>query len=138
MSTSLATHTRNAALSAIITDAGSTAYLWVWTGPPPAKVGTAFVAPTGTLLAKFQLANPIAPAPAAGVLTFNTIPIVTGLNTGTPQYYRITSTATDTDGSTVVTQGSAGINTGDLSFASLIAANGTVGISSFTYGEGNP
>jgi hypothetical protein len=37
----------------------------------------------------------------------------------------------------VISQNSAGVGSGDFNFASTIAANGTVGISSWTYTEGN-
>jgi hypothetical protein len=138
MATSLWTTTRNRATDGITNDAGSTAYLWVWTGTAPAKSGNSFVAPTGTNLAKFALANPIGPASSVGVLTLSAISNATGLASGTPGYYRITNTATDTNGSSVVAQGSAGVSSGDLSFASTIASGGIVGITSWTFTEGNP
>jgi hypothetical protein len=43
----------------------------------------------------------------------------------------------DLSGTDVITQNSAGVGSGDFNFASTIAANGTVGISSWTYTEGN-
>jgi hypothetical protein len=46
------------------------------------------------------------------------------------------SAAIDT-GTAVVLQGSAGVSTGDLSFASTIASGGTAGITSYTLTEGD-
>lgn len=138
MSVSLKTSTRNKALDAITTDAGTTAYLFVYSGSAPAKSSNAFVAPTGTLLAKFALPNPIAPASATGVLTLSAITSVTGSASGTPGYARICTASTDTDGSGCIFQCDAGVGSGSLNFSSTISSGGSVGISSFTISEGNP
>jgi hypothetical protein len=137
MATSLKTTTRNKATDAITTDAGATAHLMVWSGSAPAKSSNNFVAPTGTLLATFALANPIGSGSAVGVLTLSAISNVTGAASGTPGYYRISTASSDTDGTTVIAQGSSGVGSGDLNFASTISSGGTVGITSFVYTEGN-
>lgn len=93
MATSLKTTTRNRATDGITTDAGATAYLWVWSGSAPAKSSNNFVAPTGTLGALFSLPNPIAPGSSVGVLTLSAISNVTALASITPGYVRITSRA---------------------------------------------
>ncbi len=138
MATSLNTTTRNSALNAIVTNAGAAAYLFVWTGTAPAKSGNAFVAPTGTNLAVFPLPTTQIGTVSTGVLTLGSVANVTALASGTPGYYRICTGNTDTNGSTVIAQGSAGVSSGDLSFPSTIASGGAVGITSFTYTEGNP
>jgi hypothetical protein len=206
MATSLSTTVRNSILGTITTAAGSTAYLWVWTGSAPAKSSNAFVTPTGTNLALFALPNPIAPTASVGVLTYSAITSVTGLASGTPGYVRQTAGTAYTlsqaaiSGSTVTytgtgiasgmtgvvnisgfvnagnngtftisssttttivvtnssgvnethaatavvdvstnayAQNSAGVGSGDFSFASTVAAGGTVGITSITLTEGD-
>lgn len=133
---SLKTSTRNGALSQIVTDAGTGAYLYFYTGSAPAKSSNNFVAPTGTLLSKHALANPIGTV-ATGVLTFSTIPTAVATNGGTPGYYRICSSSTDTDGSTCIVQGTAGVGSGEVNFTSAVVQNGNVTVSSFTISEGN-
>lgn len=137
MATSLKTSTRNKAVDAITTDAGATAFAYVYTGSGPAKSSNNFVAPTGTLLAKFALANPIGAGASVGVLTITPPSNVTGSASGTPGYYRICTAGTDTDGSGCIVQGSSAVGSGDLNFASTIASGGAVGITSWTYTEGN-
>jgi hypothetical protein len=138
MATSLQNAVRVSTVNLITTAAGTTAYLYVYTGSAPAKVSNAFVAPTGTLLALFALANPIGPTGVVGVLTLTPPSNVTASASGTPGYYRIGTAATDTNGSGCIVQGSSGVGSGDLNFASTIASGGTCGITSFTYTEGNP
>jgi hypothetical protein len=91
MATSLATSLRNTLMNALTTAAGSTAYLWFWTGSAPAKSSNNMVVPTGTNLALFALPNPIAPGASVGVDTLSAITSVTGLASGTPGYYRLTA-----------------------------------------------
>lgn len=108
MATSIADTTRGHEMTQIINDTGSTAYLWVWSGSEPAKN----VAPTGTNLAKFAMANPIGSigsGSSQGVLTVTAPSNVTALASGTPGYYRITTGSTDTNGSTVIVQGTSGV-----------------------------
>ena len=138
MATSLKTTLRNSALDAITTAASTASHLMVYSGTGPAKSSNNFVAPTGTLLANFAMANPLGAASSVGVLTITPPSNVTGAASGTPGYYRICTGSTDTDGTTVLVQGSAGVGSGDLNFASTIASGGSVGITSFTMTEGNP
>lgn len=93
MATSLKTTTRNRATDGITTDAGTTAYLWVWSGSAPAKSSNNFVAPTGTLGALFAMPNPIAAGSSVGVLTLSAITSVTATASITPGYTRITNRA---------------------------------------------
>ncbi len=61
---------------------------------------------------------------------------VTG-TTGTPNFFRMIDGATD-DGTHTQVQGTAGVSSGELSFASPIASGGTVSITaSMTITEGN-
>ncbi len=136
MSSDLKTSTANRATDGITTDAGTTAYLMIWTGAPPAKVSNAYVAPTGTLLASLPCTNPIAPASVNGMLTFSAITGATGAAAGVPGYYRLNTSATDTAGAGVVMQGTCGdtaaSTTGDLQFTSAITLGGNVTLSGFT------
>lgn len=92
MATSLSTTVRNNELTQIINAAGTTSYLWVWSGSAPAKSSNNFVAPTGTLGALFTLPNPLG-TNSVGALTYGSITNVTALASITPGYVRQTSRA---------------------------------------------
>lgn len=132
MATNLKTSTCNTQLDAITTAIGATGNLWVYSGTAPAKSAGAYVAPTGTLGVKMACSNPFAPGSSAGVLTASTITTTAATASITPGYYRVTTGTTDTDGSTVIMQGTAGVGSGDLNFSSAISSGGNVSISSFT------
>lgn len=121
---------RNNALADITTQAGTTAYLLLYTGAAPANCAAAA---TGTLLASIALPNPIAAAPSAGVLTLSAITAVPAAATGTAGYWRI---CTSSAGTTCVAQGTVGTSGADLNFVStLFTAGQSVGVSSFTITE---
>lgn len=122
----LKTADRNAALDAITTTAGATAYLWVYTGSAPGKTSNNFNAATGTLLSKHAMSNPIAPASVNGVLTCSTITASAAVASGTPGYWRINTDSTTTDGTTTVMEGSCGISSGELSFPGTVSSGTTV------------
>ena len=124
---------RNARLDEITTAAGATAWLQVWDGALPT---TAATAPAGTLLASCQMANPIAGAASAGVLTMSAITSDTNANaSGTPTFFRIATS--ETGATTGVVQGSAGIASGDLNFDAAIVIAGTVAISALSITDGS-
>ena len=126
---------RNNRLDEVTTDSGATAWLQVWDGALPATPATA---PAGVLLASMALANPIAPAAAAGVLTLTVSPVPTDASaaaSGTPTFCRIATTETGT--TTGVVQMSAAVGSGDISFSAAITVGGTVTLTSLTITDGN-
>lgn len=133
MATSLKDTTRASMLGAIVSAIGASGHLLIYTGSAPAKTA----APTGTLLATFVLASTPGTV-SGGVLTMANVTSVTGSASGTPGYYRCIDGATD-DGTHTQIQGSAGVGSGDINFASTIASGGTVGITnaSWTYTDAN-
>lgn len=122
-----ATH-RNNNMGDIVTQAGATAFLLIYTGSPPANCGTA---PSGTLLASLPMSNPIAPGASGGVLTMSAITGANTGNSGTAGYWRI---CTSSAGTTVIAQGTVAVSGGDLNFAGgIIWTNGeSIAVSSFT------
>lgn len=82
----------------IVTDLGSTGYLLIYTGSPPANCGTAA---TGTLLASLPL-SATAGTVSSGVLTMNAITSESAAATGTAGYWRL---CTSSAGTTCVAQG---------------------------------
>ncbi len=123
------TSTANSMLNLITTAAGSTPYLMIWSGSPPAKSSGNYVSATGTNLATLPMTNPIGPAASGGVLTLSAITTETGLATGTPGYFRITTTNADgTNGANVVAQGTCAIGSGEINWSSQISSGGNVSI----------
>jgi hypothetical protein len=111
----------------ITTQAGSTAYLLIYSGSVPTNCATTA---SGTLLASLPMSNPIAPAPSSGVLTMSAITSQAAGATGTAGYWRICTSST---GTTVVAQGTVGTSGADLNFPSVNLNSGeTVSVSSFT------
>jgi hypothetical protein len=128
MPVSYSTTVRNNRLAAVITAAGSAAWLQVWGGAVPANPTTA---PAGTLLASLAMANPIAPAPSGGVMTMSAIANDASANgTGTPTFARIATSETGT--TTGIAQMTAGVGSGDLNFDASIVTGGTVSVTSLT------
>ncbi|MGO9110671.1 MAG: hypothetical protein ACLP9L_15735 [Thermoguttaceae bacterium] len=140
MATDLNATSRAAEMTSINTVAGATAYLFIYSGTQPTKT----TSPTGTsaITGGIALSNPAFTQGTDGTdantkLTLASVP-KTGTATAsiTPGWYRITSSATD-DGTHTVVQGSAGVGSGDLNFASTISSGGTVSITAYTLTEGN-
>jgi len=74
---------------------------------------------------------------SGGVLTASAITSdPSAANPGTPGFYRVIDGSTD-DGTHTQIQGSCGVGSGDINFASTISAGGTVSITSLTYTEGD-
>ena len=119
--------TANAALDKITTDAGTTAFLQIWTSVA-APAAHAFGAAGGTLLATLPMTNPIGPASSAGVLTLSAITTTAAVGSGTPGGYRICTATGDTDGTHVIAQGTCGVGSGEINFSSTIASGGNVSI----------
>ncbi len=130
------TSLRTTRVTDIVTGLGATSRLLVYdaTGAIPSPTQSPTVN-GGVLLATFTLANP-AGTVTSGVLTFSAISNVTGAATGTPHFFRMIDGTTD-DGTHTQVQGTSGVGTGELSFASTIANGGTVSISSIVITEGN-
>lgn len=122
---------RNLQLDEWTARAGASALLRIYDGSRPATGGAAT-----TLLAELVCNATFAPAAAAGVLTLNAIAADASANaTGTATWFRIVQS----DGTTHVTDGSAGTSGTDLvlNTASIVAA-ANVSISSATITMGNP
>lgn len=132
MATNLKDTTRATMLGDLVTAIGATSRLKIYTGTAPSKTA----APTGTLLATLTPANPFGSV-SGGVLTAGTIASdPSAAASGTPGYYRVIDGTTD-DGSHTQIQGSCGVGSGDINFASTIVAGGAVAVSSLSYTEGN-
>ena len=128
MSVQYSTTHRNNALADLTTQLGTTPYLLIYTGAPPANCATGA---TGTLLASLACSNPFAPAPVGGVLTASSIPGALTVTGGTAGYWRL---CTSNAGSTVVAQGTIATSGGDINFAGgvVFASGTTVNILSLT------
>lgn len=137
MSVSYQDSVRNARMAAIVAALGTTAYLEIFTAAPQGKTNGTFNPDAGTKLASLAMANPVAPAAAAGLLTFSPIASGTALASGTPGSARL-KTAQNGAASTVIVELDAGVGSGSLNFNSSIVAGGTVSITSATLSEGNP
>ena len=120
-----ATH-RNNDMTDIVTQAGTTAYLLIYSGSVPANCAASA---TGTLLASLPMSNPIGTT-SSGVLTMSAITSEAASATGTAGYWRI---CTSSAGTTCVAQGTVGTSGADLNFPSTSFTSGeTISISSFT------
>jgi hypothetical protein len=137
MAISYADTIRNSRMATIVTAAGSTAVIEIFSGAESGKTSGTFNADPGTKLASLPLSNPIAGSASAGLLTFSTITSATGLASGTPASARIKTVASGAP-STVVAELDCAVGSGSLNFASAISSGGTVSISSATLDEGNP
>lgn len=99
-------------------------------GSQPATPETAA---TGTLLATLTLANPSAPASAAGVCTFSAITRDSAADaTGTPTWFRVKNS-----GGTAVFDGDAAVGSGTMNFLTSLTIGQPVEISSWTITDGN-
>jgi len=118
---------QNSNMTGIVTNAGSTAYLLIYTGSVPAHCSSSA---TGTLLVSMPMSSTIGTV-SSGVLTMSTITSTATSNAGTAGYWRI---ATSSAGTTVVAQGTVGVSGADLNFAGGIVwtSGETISITSFT------
>jgi len=110
---------RNNNMADITTQLGTTAYLLIYTGSPPANCAAAA---TGTLLASLPCSNPFGAAPSSGVLTASAITSASAAATGTAGYWRL---CTSSAGTTVIAQGTI-YSTVTLTTSALTAANSNV------------
>jgi hypothetical protein len=111
----------------IVTQAGATANLLIYSGAPPAHCS---VAPTGTLLATLPCSATLGTV-VNGLLTFNAITAEAAAANGTAGYWRL---ATTSAGTTVVAQGTVGVSGADLNFNGGVnfTAGETISVSGFT------
>lgn len=116
----LATTTRTAALTQLVTELGTTPFLLIYSGTMPA---TADTAASGSILVALSCSNPVGTV-ASGVLTLGTVTGANVTTAGTAAYYRL---CTDSTGATCLAQGSV-----DVSGAALNFPNGV------TWTVGNP
>lgn len=121
---------RNTMLTDIVTLAGASALVRIYSGSRPATGGTAT-----TLLAQLTCAATLGTV-SAGILTFNAITQDSSADaTGTATWFRIVKS----DGTTHVLDGNCGTSGSDMNLTttSIVAAQ-PVSISSWTITEGNP
>lgn len=104
-------------------------YLRILDGTQPATADTAIT--TQVVLAELPFSATAAPAAVNGLITFNALTSDTNANaTGTATWFR----AVQSDGTTVVMDGSVGTSSANLVLNSTsITAGGTVAVSSFTH-----
>lgn len=125
----LSTTQRNNRLSNLTSNIGTSAKLKIYTGSAPGIANSA----TGTLLSTINLPS-TAWTVSSGVATLSgTWQDTSAAASGTPGYWRITDSA----GTTIYAEGSAGVSGGELSFTTTISLGGTVTVSQFTLTEGN-
>jgi hypothetical protein len=111
----------------IVTQAGATAYLLIYSGSTPAHCATA---DSGMLLVSLPMSSTIGTV-TTGVLTMNAITATATSSAGTAGHWRI---ATSSAGTTVVAQGSVAVSGGDLNFPGGIVwtLGETISLTSFT------
>lgn len=125
---SITTPNRNRAADAVCVRA-NTGTLRIYSGTVPADANAALGA--AVLLASLPLAATAFGAAAAGIATANAITADASADaTGTPSFFRVL----ETDGTTVVFQGTAGTSGTELILSSgTITFTGNVSVSSLTY-----
>lgn len=103
--------------------------LRIYSGTPPANAGASLSG--NTLLAELAFGSPAFGAASAGVATANSITADTSANaTGTATFFR----ALESDGSTVVFQGTVGTSGSELNLnTTSIQSGGEVSVTSLTY-----
>jgi hypothetical protein len=111
------THRTNA-MSQLNTDIGASAQIIIYTGTPPANVGTA---PTGTLIVQFAGNAGGFGTASAAVLTASAVASAnaTGAGTNVAGYFRINTSA-----GTAVVQGTCGLSAADMILTNTSIANG--------------
>lgn len=121
MSLQYSTTHRTNDMTDVVTQAGATAFLAIFTGAPPATCATAS---SGTLAVSLPLSNPIGTV-TNGVLTFSAITPTNAVASVAGGYFRIFPSAV-TSGTNAVTQGTVAVSGADINFAGGIGfVNGT-------------
>lgn len=107
----------------------NTGYLRIYSGTQPATADTALSG--NTLLAELRFSATAAPAASNGLLTFNAITSDSSADaTGTASFFR----AFQSDGTTVVMDGTVGTSAANLVLGSVaISAGAVVAVSAFTH-----
>lgn len=128
-----ATNLRNAMLDAITTFAGGSALLRIYSGTQAATPATAIGAQV--LLAELTCNATFAPGASGGVLTLNSVTSDASANaTGTATWFRLVQS----DGTTVVMDGTVGTSGCDLNINSTAISSGAeVAVTSATITAGN-
>lgn len=126
MTISVGVAARNAELNAALEPALDTGYLRIYSGSVPANADAALGG--ATLLAELRFGATAFGAAGSGTATANAITSGPAIAIGAPTFFR----ALKSDGTTVVVQGSAGVGSGDLSFARAFISGDTVAVSSLS------
>jgi hypothetical protein len=113
----------------IVSQAGSTGYLAIFSGTEPANCETAL---SGTLLVSMPCAATLGTV-SGDVLTFNAITAAVAAASGTASYWRLFPSSTTT-GTNAIAQGSVGTSGADLNFAAGVSFTSAqpIGVSAFT------
>lgn len=120
----------NAMLNSGLGTPAANGKLRLYTGTQPAAGGGALSG--NTLLVEFPLPPTAFPSASAGTLTANAISAAVAAATGTATWFRLTQS----DGATVLLDGSVGTSGCDLNIASTSINSGdTIAVTSFTIGE---
>lgn len=125
---SITTANRNRAADAVTARANSGS-LRIYDGTPPADANAALSG--NTLLASLPMSATAFAAAASGVATANAITADSSADaSGTATFFRVL----ETDGTTVVFQGTVGVSGAELNLNSVsIVAGGNVSVTSLTY-----
>ena len=117
---------RNNDMSDLVTAAGATGYIIIYSGALPANVATA---DAGTILVALPCSATLGTV-ASGVLTFNAITTTAIATSGTAGHWRLCTSAA---GTTCIAQGTVGTSGADLNLSTLtLTAAVNLSISSWT------
>jgi hypothetical protein len=126
MTLGFSTAARAARMNALATQAGSNAWLRIYSGTRPATGGTAT-----TLLVELQCTTTLAPTTSTATITLNPFSTALILNSGTATWFRIATSA-----SVAVIDGQYGT---DLQGSTATFVQGSqTALTSFTLTDGNP
>lgn len=119
MATKLATATADALANAVTTRVGTSGKVIIYNGTEPADANTALSG--NTALATFTLSSTAFGSSSAGVITLSGTPLtVAASNTGTATFFRMTQS----DGTTVVIQGTVGTSGQQLNLNTTAITSG--------------
>lgn len=123
----LTTNCGNNMVNAGVSTPGNAGKIRVYTGTQPSTGGGSLSG--NTLLVEFTLPNPAFGSASGGVITANTISAAVATNTGTATWFRMLQS----DGTTVILDGTVGTSASDLNLTSTSITTGdTIAVTSMT------